>query len=120
VVVGGAERVEIAYLEEPVAVSDEVLAMAQGVNPMEVFRTTAPCAESKCQHFSGSHCKLGERLSQELAKVASTLPPCSIRSACRWFSERGADACLRCAQVVTDRPVAVRSEDKSRRQLRVV
>lgn len=91
----------VAYLDEPVPVTPEVLALADPVDPREVFRFGAPCAASGCVHFSGSHCRLGERVATRLPVATPEPVPCRLRPRCRWYAERGADACRRCPMVLT-------------------
>lgn len=67
-----------------------------------VFRIAATCEERRCSHFDGTDCGLAKRIVSGLAPVTQALPPCRIRSGCRWFGQEGRDACLRCPQVVTD------------------
>ncbi len=125
VVVGGASTPQVAYLERPVRLTDEVRALADGLKPSEVFRMVGRCVESTCVHFSGSHCELGERIAAAEAPSDAELPSCSIRAHCRWFAEQQVAACLRCPQIVTDVPVAVpvapqRAAEKRRRHLKLI
>jgi len=113
VVVGGADTPEVAYLERPVPLTDELRSLADGLKPSEVFRMVGRCAESACAHFSGSHCKLGERVAGSDVGAGTELPSCSIRAHCRWFAEQGVAACLRCPQIITDVPVAVPAAQQS-------
>ncbi len=92
---------EVAWLEEPVPVTNELLAKTGGVEPQQIFRFTAPCQESRCTHFDGSHCQLATRIVQILPAVTDALPPCRQRASCRWFVQEGKAACFRCPQVVT-------------------
>jgi hypothetical protein len=102
-VVGGTpEQPHLQHLERPVPVTDELLALAGPVTPTEVFRFAAPCACNACPNFSGSRCSLATRIVRLLPVATETLPPCRIRSRCRWWHEEGKEACLRCPQVVTD------------------
>ena len=101
-VVGGtAEEPVISYLDEPQAVTAELLALAAPVEPTEVFRFAAPCAEGGCQHFDGATCGLGRKLAHGIPAAVPRLPPCRLRPSCRWFHEQGRAACLRCPLVVT-------------------
>jgi hypothetical protein len=102
----------VAYLDEPIPTSREVLALAGPVDPREVFRFASPCAQSKCVHFEGDSCALGGRVSALLPAVQERLPVCQIRSQCRWFAERGPAACQRCPLIVTKR--AAPSDDYAR------
>lgn len=92
---------EVAWLEEPLPVTAELLAKTGEVEPQRVFRFTAPCQESRCTHFDGSHCQLAVRIVQILPAVTDALPPCRLRASCRWFVQEGKSACFRCPQVVT-------------------
>lgn len=91
----------ISFLEEPVPVSTELLALSEPLPPTEVFRIAARCEEKACRHFDGSSCHLATRIVQILPVVVDTLPPCKIRHECRWFQQEGRPACLRCPQVIT-------------------
>lgn len=91
----------IVYLNQILPASDEVLAMAAPLRPTEVFRLAAACAEGKCPHFDGSDCRLATRVAKILPAVVETLPPCIIRKECRWFSQEGGAACLRCPEITT-------------------
>jgi len=101
-VVGGtAERPELAYLNQPLPVTEEVLRLAGPVKPTEVFRFAAHCEEKACRHFDGARCQLATRIVQILPAVTEGLPACIIRPTCRWYQQEGKAACLRCPQVVT-------------------
>lgn len=102
-VIGGtSEAPLVSYLNEPVPVSEEILALAgTDRHPADVMRFAARCEESKCCHFDGTNCNLATRIVQILPAVVEALPACLIRADCRWFVQEGRDACLRCPQVVT-------------------
>jgi hypothetical protein len=91
----------LAYLNEHVAATPELLAMAAPVKPTEVFRLAATCAEHKCPHFDGTDCQLATRIVRLLPAVVDALPPCLIRHECRWYSQEGPAACKRCPEVTT-------------------
>ena len=101
VISGTAAEPRVAYLKESAVVEPSALERVGSVDPTRVFRFAATCEESQCVHFNGSRCTLAERIVAKLAPVVDTLPPCLIRPTCRWYAERGAEACLRCPQVVT-------------------
>ena len=92
---------EVAYLDERLEASPEVLAMAGGVNPTGVFRFAARCQTGRCPHFDGSDCQLATRIVQIMPAAVETLPRCQIRPECRWFRQEGAAACRRCPQIST-------------------
>jgi hypothetical protein len=95
------DGVRVGYLAHPVKVTRELLALAVPVEPTEVFRFGAPCVESKCAHFSDERCGLATTIVEEVPVAVSGMPACSLRKNCRWFSQEGAAACLRCPVVMT-------------------
>ena len=106
VVERSADEPRVAYLNEPLPVTNELLAMAGSVKPTEVFRFGARCEERACSHFDGTRCQLATRIVQILPAVSEALPACVIRAECRWFAQEGRAACMRCPQVVTEMPQA--------------
>jgi len=96
---GAAPRV--AYLDQPMAATPEILELAAPVAVSEIFRLSARCEESKCMHFDGTRCQLAVRIASLLPEVVDALPACNIRPDCRWFRQEGRAACMRCPQIVT-------------------
>jgi hypothetical protein len=96
----GAEP-RIAYLDEAVTPTPEILELAAPLAPSQVFRLAARCEEKKCTHFDGSRCQLAVRIASMLPEVVDALPACNIRPECRWFRQEGRAACLRCPQIMT-------------------
>lgn len=101
VVTRDAAEPQLAYLDEPVAATPEILALAQPVAVSQVFRLAARCEEKKCTHFDGARCQLAARIATMLPEAVESLPACNIRRECRWFRQEGRAACLRCPQIVT-------------------
>jgi hypothetical protein len=91
----------LLYLQAPVPATPDVLAMAAPLRPTEVFRLSATCAEHHCPHFDGADCQLATRIVEGLPPVVDALPPCVIRKECRWFSQEGGAACMRCPEITT-------------------
>ena len=101
-VVGGPPHApEIAYLNQPLPVSREILALTGEIEPTQLLRFAAPCQENKCCHFDGTKCSLVTRIVRILPAVADALPACLIRPGCRWYEQEGSAACIRCPQIVT-------------------
>lgn len=77
---------------------------ADGVNPEQKFRFVNKCVECGCKQWTGKSCGVIDNLVTYLDNlpVADALPPCSIRSQCRWYKQQGADACKVCKFVVTE------------------
>ena len=101
IVKGGPDGRRVAYLTEPVPVSDEIVAATAPASPNEVLRTAATCAGGGCRHFDGRDCTLVSRIVSFLPAAVGRPPPCMIRPQCRWWAQEGINACLRCPQVVT-------------------
>lgn len=106
VVAGTPDAPRVRYLAGLVPVA-EVLGDHPAPLPLtEFLRIAAPCVEARCRHHADGQCRLGEglaRLGRSMADGAG-LQPCPLRASCRWWHERGGDACAACAGVVTDRP----------------
>ena len=101
-VVGGtAEDPRVSWIEKPVPVTAEILALTGEVPPTQVLRIAAPCQESACCHFDGTDCRLATKLVRLMPAVTQSLPPCRIRPDCRWFLQEGRAACAVCPQIVT-------------------
>lgn len=92
---------QLGFLDQVAPVSPELLELASPLRPTQVFRFAAACQGEHCGHWDGAACTLVDRIIELLPAASLTLPPCRIRSECRWFAQRGRQACLRCPQVVT-------------------
>lgn len=101
-VVGGtAAEPRVSWIEKPVPVTEEILALTGEVPPTQVLRIAAPCQENACCHFDGTDCRLATKLVQLMPAVTQSLPPCQIRKDCRWYAQEGRAACAVCPQIVT-------------------
>jgi hypothetical protein len=101
-VVGGTtDAPAVAYLNQFLPVTADLLQLAQPAKPTQVMRFAAPCQEKLCSHFDGKDCGLVTRIVQILPAVTEALPACLIRADCRWFQQVGRAACQRCPQIVT-------------------
>src|SRR5581483_1348292 len=109
---GAADAPRVGYLTETLPVTDKLLALSGSAKATEVFRIAAPCATTGCKHFKENACTLAQRIVEGLAPVVNALPACQIRSTCRWFNQKGRNACLRCPQVITDTPNATPEEKR--------
>lgn len=101
VVSGPPEAPRLAYLNAHLPVSEELLKSTEPVPAIKVMRFAARCEELKCTHFDGANCALAQRIVTMLPEVTEMLPPCVIRSSCRWYRQEGRAACMRCPQIVT-------------------
>jgi hypothetical protein len=76
--------------------------------PERRFRFAGTCQEGRCAQWTGTGCGVIERVLSETGDDTgkadpTALPRCFLRASCRWFSQRGSDACTACSLVVTDR-----------------
>ncbi|MEA2188361.1 MAG: hypothetical protein QOK16_3372 [Solirubrobacteraceae bacterium] len=97
----------VGYVTPGLPIDDEFVARARtGRTPESRFRFSEPCAEGRCGQWAGDHCGLiDEFLASPRGEAATSgsrtpLPRCGIRASCRWFRERGPDACAICPLVV--------------------
>lgn len=92
-------------LRTPLPVDDAFAAeAARAGRPEARMRFAGTCVEAGCAQWTGAGCGVIERVLDLLAPDApAALPPCAIRGQCRWFGQRGGQACAACADVVTDR-----------------
>lgn len=97
----------VGYVTPRIAVDEEFVRKARTGRPPEArFRFAQPCIEKHCTQWTGSRCGLIDQPldSPEASGTTEwpngTLPECSIRSSCRWFSQAGPRACAVCPLVV--------------------
>ena len=96
----------LAYLTPQVRVDKLFVDRArQGRTPEARFRFAQPCVEGGCRNWVADRCDVIEQAveSSKLPRAAienTPLPICSIRRSCRWFAQRGAEACTVCPVVV--------------------
>lgn len=78
----------------------------KGRDPEARFRFSTKCAASGCGNWKDHKCGVIERVSEHIDKTIGSspedheLPDCFIRDRCRWFQQRGPDACYYCEFVV--------------------
>jgi hypothetical protein len=72
--------------------------------PEQRFRFTNKCIEDGCGQWTGKGCGVVEQVVQFLDRVPvnEVLPACSIRPRCRWFLQKGGDACKICPYILTE------------------
>ena len=98
----------VTNLLTPMIIDEEFVRSASAFGPLgKRFRFASPCQEGRCANWSGRECGLIGRLEESArsnfpGNTAPALPPCAIRAECRWWLQRGRDACLVCSIVVTD------------------
>ena len=96
----------VAYITPQVRLDKPFVDRAkQGRTPEARFRFAQPCIEHDCRNWVADGCDVIEQAlqSSKLPRQAAgnrSLPRCSIRPTCRWFGQRGAEACTVCPLVV--------------------
>ena len=99
------ENNEIDFIENKIIVNNTFVAAAQNGTPAEQrFRFANKCVKSGCSQWTGSRCGVIDEVLNTIEEKywKDTLPNCSIRDNCRWFSQNGANACKVCSYVITD------------------
>lgn len=105
VVSGTVKEPQVHYVDNPIPVNDSLQQTNLPVSLTEVLRISAPCMENRCQYFDGAKCRLAKVISEEgISRKKLSVPFCAIRDTCRWYTERGHDACRMCRYIVTDQP----------------
>ena len=96
----------VAILPQTLPIDEAFIQKAkQGpVAAEQKFRFVNKCIEGGCAQWTGKTCGVVEKLITHLDAIPAReeLPRCSIRKDCRWFRQRGADACKICVYVVTE------------------
>ncbi|MFD7582531.1 hypothetical protein [Kitasatospora sp. NPDC059817] len=98
----------VAALRPPLTVDAEFTARASapGLRPPEArFRFAGPCVEAACGQWEGSRCSLGDAVAHAAYEVGADdpdapLPPCAVRSTCRWWQQSGSAVCRVCDRIV--------------------
>jgi hypothetical protein len=98
----------VAFLKDRIEVTREFLDIAaKGAAPETRFRFSSTCIACACKQWVNGGCSVPERVAGLIPTadlIDAPLPACSIRDQCRWFAQRGADACRVCPLVVTREP----------------
>ncbi|WP_143686849.1 hypothetical protein [Streptomyces sp. TLI_171] len=97
----------LAFLPVPLVVDRDLAEQLRGPGRAESrYRFTGPCAEGGCPQWTGSGCEVIDHVLDgpvdRPAGAGDPLPACGIRADCRWFAQRGADACRACPTLVAD------------------
>lgn len=103
-------------LKSVMTVDAGFLQAAAEAGPVEArMRFASRCQTSGCAQWTGSRCGVIDKALAHIEAAlpgveAAALPPCTIRSDCRWFAQTGARACGACSYIVTDRRAQVAAE----------
>lgn len=96
----------VAILPQPLPVTEDFINIVRQHEeaPEQRFRFSNKCVESGCNQWTGKGCGVVEKMVAYLDQVPEllSLPPCAIRHACRWYNQRGGEACRICSYVITE------------------
>jgi hypothetical protein len=96
----------VAFSATRIEVSEEFVRIArQGRSPEKRFRFSSRCLQDGCSQWGAGRCGVIDTVVQDVGGPRpghDPLPDCLIRPECRWFLQRGAEACGVCPDVVTD------------------
>lgn len=99
----------VGYLTPEVRIDAEFVRIARrgGASPEKRFRFAGPCRTSACSHWTEHGCgvitaALRHEGLLDRRDDTDELPPCAIRSRCRWHAQEGAAACSVCPHIVHD------------------
>ena len=107
---------QIHNLRTALVVDAAFLDSAAEVGPVEArMRFAGRCQTTGCSQWTGARCGVIDRAMAYMATTGPSptpkgLPPCVIRADCRWFDQRGPNACAACAFIVTDTRGAMAAE----------
>jgi hypothetical protein len=91
----------VAYLDEPVPAAEVLGMVPEGIEPRRILRFASHC-EAKCANRIGTRCGLIERIAAVPApEHTAAVPRCHLRTKCKWWQQRGVEACHRCPAVST-------------------
>lgn len=92
---------QATYLAEPVPAAAVAHAVPADVPPTRVLRFASHCTAS-CANRIGTQCGLINRVTVLPALSATgAVPRCHLRPRCKWWDQKGIEACLRCPGVAT-------------------
>lgn len=99
------DKGQINFLKERFVIDNDFIEKAESdTTPESRFRFSKKCHKSGCAQWTGKECGVINDvifLSTNLTP-RKTLPQCSIRSQCRWYTQKGEEACKVCHYVITD------------------
>lgn len=95
----------VGYFSPAIRIDEAFVERAnRGRAPERRFRFADHCVQGQCAHWKDDTCGLIQKVMHAgEANSRASLPTCSIRPSCRWFSQEGSRACSVCPLVVTQR-----------------
>jgi len=97
----------VSYLKDRIEVDQAFIDLVSKDGPPEErLRFASTCVEGRCRQWNGTRCGVLKDVAPYLGsgEGTSSLQPCSIRPACRWYRQDGPSACRTCPGVITEVP----------------
>jgi hypothetical protein len=95
---------KIDYLKETITIDQTFVETAKGGRPAEErFRFAGKCIEKGCHQWNDNayQCGLVDSIIERMNNTLSNAPlHCPICGRCRWFAQKGMEACANCSDVV--------------------
>lgn len=95
---------KIDYLQQPITVDETFVSTAKMGRPAEErFRFAGKCVEKGCHQWNiaSQQCGLVGAIIERMNEPLSNAPlHCPIRSRCRWYAQKGMQACANCNDVI--------------------
>jgi hypothetical protein len=92
---------QVTYLAEPIPATAVAQAVPEGIPPTRVLRFASHCTAS-CANRIGTECGLINRVTVLPPTLETgSVPRCHLRPRCKWWEQKGVEACLRCPGVAT-------------------
>jgi len=99
----------IAFLKKKFSVNEEFIQIAKlGRSPEKRFRFFDKCVKGGCKQWKENRCSLIDNIISNCnvklleIKQDENFKDCIIRENCRWFNQKGYEACKICPEVITD------------------
>jgi hypothetical protein len=100
------ENGSMSILPQALPIDDAFIARARQhpVPAEQRFRFTNKCIEGGCRQWTGNGCGVVERVLGFIDEIPADAitPRCGITSRCRWYVQRGPEACRICPYVLTE------------------
>lgn len=99
-IIGVKSTDKVHILPQALSISEEFLKKIENSKiAVTDFRYSGKCMEGKCKQWGNGQCGLVANVLEKMNAIDTEIPNCPIRTTCRWYSQKGADACKVCEQV---------------------
>jgi hypothetical protein len=93
----------LAYVHPPTRIDAAFVERERAIgHPERRYRFAGVCVAGGCPQWTGDGCAIADMAADTPHADDATLPACSVRHSCRWYFQRGSDACHTCPLLVAD------------------